>query len=196
MPEEKHIDPRMRIIRDEVLACRTCSLHASRRWPVIGQGSHQADIILVAEAPGATEDKTGRPFCGQAGKVLDQLLEAVSLRREDIYIANILKCHPPGNRNPKPDEIIACTPFLVKQIEIIQPKIIGCLGSFASSFIMDLFHLSEQKQGISKIHGNVFEGYYGELKAKVVPLYHPAVASYNANMLDALKDDFGKLFFS
>ena len=190
MSEPALIDPRMRVIRDEVLACQACPLYGSRQWPVIGQGNHRADILLVAEAPGAMEDKTGHPFRGQAGKVLDQLLEAAGLRREDIYITNILKCRPPGNRNPRPEEIQACTPFLTRQIHIIQPKVIGCLGSFATAFVMDLFALTENKQGISRIHGRIYEGVYEDLRSKIVPLYHPAVASYKADMLEVLKADF------
>lgn len=188
----QQIDPRMREIKDEVLACKKCPLHASRKWPVIGQGSHQADIILVAEAPGGSENMTGRPFCGAAGKVLDQLLEAAGLSRETIYITNILKCRPPGNRNPKPEEIEACTPFLLRQLEIIEPKVIGCLGSFSTRFVMEQYGLSEQFEGMGRVHGKVFESSH---TVRIVPLYHPAVATYNPGMLSTLKEDFLHLLF-
>ena len=186
----QQINPQLRIIRDEVLGCTKCSLYKSRTYPVIGQGNHQADIVLVAEAPGANENRSGRPFYGQAGKVLDELLESVNLKREDIYITNILKCRPPGNRNPKLEEIQACTPFLLRQLKIIQPRIVGCLGSFASHFIMEQYSLSDCCAGMNQIHGKSFEVKRPDCTVRIVPLYHPAVASYNSNMIEILKNDF------
>ena len=187
------INPEMRVIRDEVLSCKKCPLYKTRIYPVIGQGSHEADIMFVGEAPGANENKTGRPFCGNAGKVFDELLNSAELKREDIYIANILKCRPPNNRNPLQSEIDACTPYLIRQIAIIGPKVICCLGNFASSFVMKLFGLADRCDGISKIHGKVFEGSDGEKTVKIIPLYHPAVATYNQNMMGSLKEDFAVL---
>lgn len=186
----QQINPQLRVIRDEVLSCTKCPLYKTRIYPVIGQGNHQADIVLVGEAPGFNENKSGRPFCGQAGKVLDELLESANIKREDIYITNILKCRPPGNRNPLSGEIDACVPYLIRQLKIIEPKIIGCLGNFASKFIMEQFGLLDQIDGISKIHGMVFGGEYDGLTVKVIPLYHPAVATYNKNMIEDLKKDF------
>ncbi|MBN2086845.1 uracil-DNA glycosylase [Candidatus Peregrinibacteria bacterium] len=186
----QQINPQLRIIKDEVLSCTKCPLYKTRIFPVIGQGNHQASIVLVGEAPGFNENKTGRPFCGQAGAVLDELLEFAEIKREDIYICNILKCRPPGNRNPLQYEIDACTPYLVRQLEIIKPKIVCCLGNFASCFIMNLFGLSNQCDGISKIHGRVFEVNDDKWKIKIIPLYHPAVAAYNQNMIESLKNDF------
>ncbi|MCK5461056.1 uracil-DNA glycosylase [Candidatus Gracilibacteria bacterium] len=188
----KQINPKLKIIKDEVLSCTKCPLYKSRTYPVIGQGNHQASLVLIGEAPGFYEDKTGRPFCGQAGKVLDELLQSNEIKREDIYICNILKCRPPNNRNPLPDEINACTSYLIRQIETIQPKAIGCLGNFATRFIMNLFGLSNQCNGISKIHGKVFEVNNEKQKMKIIPLYHPSVASYNQNMIETLKNDFKK----
>ncbi len=187
------INPQLRAIRDEVLNCTKCPLYKTRQYPVIGQGNHQASIVLVGEAPGFNENKTGHPFCGQAGKVLDELLETASLKREDIYITNILKCRPPGNRNPLPDEITACTPYLLRQLTAIEPHTIGCLGNFATRFIMEQFGLSERIQGISRIHGQVFTSTFNDRLIKVVPLYHPAVAAYRSDMLDDLKKDFSVL---
>jgi uracil-DNA glycosylase family 4 len=189
----QQINPKLRIIRDEVLSCKKCPLYKTRTYPVIGQGNHQASIVFVGEAPGFNENKTGRPFCGNAGKVFDELLQSAGIKREDIYITNILKCRPPSNRNPLQSEIDACTPYLIRQIKIIQPKVICCLGNFASRFIMELFGLADQLDGISKIHGKIFDGNDGEKTIKIIPLYHPAVATYNQNMTKNLKDDFGIL---
>ncbi len=183
------INPKLRVIRDEVLECTKCPLYKTRIYPVIGQGNHQAEIVFVAEAPGANENKTGRPFCGQAGKVLDELLASVNIKREDIYITNILKCRPPKNRNPLQSEIDACTPYLIRQLKIIQPKVICCLGNFSSRFVMELFGLSDMYKGISRIHGQTFQGEYEGQKVAIIPLYHPAVASYNQNMIGVLKND-------
>jgi len=176
-------------IKNQVIACKKCSLYKTRHLPVIGQGSHNADIMFVGEAPGKNEDLTGHPFCGRAGDVLSELLASIGLKREDVYICNILKCRPPGNRNPLPNEIDACTLYLDKQIEIINPKIICCLGNFATGYILEKFGLKDEIQGISKIRGKVFNA----KKRKIIPLYHPAVVAYNINMKDVLMEDFKML---
>lgn len=175
----------MKGVKDEVVKCQKCSLCKTRTLPVIGQGSHQAKAIFIGEAPGANEDRTGVPFCGAAGNVLTEMLESIGCKREDVYIANILKCRPPGNRDPLPNEIEACTGYLEKQIEILKPQLVCSMGNYAASFVMRKFGLGDQVQGISKIHGQIFE----TDKFKVVALYHPAVAVYNANMKDILKKD-------
>lgn len=174
-------------LRDEIIACRKCSLYQTRTLPVIGQGSHQAKIVFCGEAPGAAEDKSGHPFCGAAGKVLDELLDSAGIKREEIYICNILKCRPPNNRNPRTEEIAACTPHLEKQIEIIKPKVICTLGNYAAGFIMEKYGLKDKIQGISKIHGQIFET---DKEIVIIPLYHPAVVAYNRNMIEILKKDF------
>jgi len=198
-----------RKVKEEVINCRKCSLYEERiknnYYPVIGEGSHQAKIIFVGEAPGLNEARTGRPFCGRAGDILDELLELVEIRREDIYIANILKCRPPQNRDPQLEEIKACVPYLERQIEIIKPEIICPLGRFAMEFLMKKHGLKNQIQGISKIHGKIFEpqiaaeNLQGSLfeqkkeevrRIKIIPLYHPAVATYNPSMMEILKKDF------
>ncbi len=180
------IEKALKKIRDEVLACKKCPLYKTRTYPVIGQGNHQAKIVFIGEAPGLSEDKTGRPFCGQAGKILDELLESAGIKREKVYICNILKCRPPGNRNPQCQEIEACTPYLERQIEIIKPKVICSLGNYSTGYIMRKYSLEDKIQGISKIHGKILAAD----NLKIIPLYHPAVATYNPNMKEILKKDF------
>ncbi len=173
-------------IRDEVIKCQKCSLSKTRTLPVIGQGSHQANIIFIGEGPGFNEDKTGVSFCGQAGNILDELFDSSKYQRKDAYICNILKCRPPNNRDPGKNEIEACTPYLEKQIKIIQPKVIATMGNYATNFILEKYGLKDKIEGISRIHGKVFQAE----KVKIIPLYHPAVAVYNANMKETLKKDF------
>lgn len=177
-------------IKKEVLNCKKCPLYKTRTHPVVGEGSLKARVMFIGEAPGANEDATGRPFCGAAGKILDELLSEVGIKREEVYITNILKDRPPGNRPPRTEEIKACTPYLERQIEIIKPKAICTLGNFATSFIFKKFGIEDKLQGISKIHGQVFVA--GDLftRLKIIPLYHPAVATYNIKMKEILKEDF------
>ena len=181
-------------IRNDVLNCQKCSLYIerakSRFYPVIGEGNHQARIILVGEAPGLNEAKTGRPFCGAAGKILDELLESVGIKREDVYITNILKDRPPENRDPQPEEIKACTPYLERQIEAIKPKTICPLGRHSMKFLMEKFGLGNQLEGISKIHGKLFKSSNLFQGVTIIPFYHPAVATYNPNMKKVLREDF------
>jgi len=187
------VNNKLKRIKEEVLDCKKCSLYKTRKYPVIGQGNHQAKIIFIGEAPGKKEDETGYPFCGRAGKILDELLDLIGIKREEIYIANILKCRPPGNRDPEEKEIQSCVSFLEKQIEIIKPEIICPLGRHAMKFLMERFELEEFLQPISKIHGQVFESKNLTQLIKIIPFYHPAVATYNPNMKDTLKTDFLKL---
>ncbi len=183
--------PAMKQIRDEVVRCTKCPLHKSRILPVVGEGSHDAAIVFVGEAPGASEDKAGRPFCGAAGKILDELITSIGLQRQDVYITNILKSRPPGNRDPKPEEIAACTPYLLRQMEIIKPKAIACLGRFSAKFIMEQFGLTDQIRGISQMHGQIFRAEDRQLGAfAIIPLYHPATVTYNARMKEVLLKDF------
>lgn len=150
----------------------------------------RAKIMLIGEAPGANEDKTGRPFCGAAGKILNELLASAKIKRKDIYLTNILKDRPPRNRPPQVKEIRACTPFLEAQIKIIKPSIICPLGNSATVFVFKKFGLEKQLKKISQIHGRVFsvEKSFGQLK--IIPFYHPAVAVYNRRQLPVLKKDF------
>ncbi|MCD6147807.1 uracil-DNA glycosylase [bacterium] len=177
-------------IRKEVLNCRKCGLCNTRTNPVVGEGNPKAKIMFVGEAPGFNEDRMGRPFCGAAGRVLDELLESIGIKRGDVYISNLLKCRPPGNRDPQKEEISACSPFLERQIEIIKPKIICPLGRYSMRFLMEKYGLKDKIEPISRIHGKVFEVNNLFQKIKIIPLYHPAVATYNINMKEVLKRDF------
>jgi len=183
-------DKKLKKIKEEVVDCQKCPLYKNRIKPVIGEGDHQADIMFIGEAPGAEENKTGRPFCGKAGNILNDLLGKVGIEREEVYIANVLKDRPPNNRDPKQEEIEACTPYLERQIEIIEPKVIVGLGNFGTKFVLSKYNLEGKIKGISKIHGETFSAktLFGAIK--IVPMYHPAVATYNPNMIDTLEEDF------
>lgn len=151
---------------------------------VVGDGNLDADIMFVGEAPGKNEDETGVPFCGAAGKNLDDLLNKIGLNRTDIYIANILKCRPPLNRDPIEDEIRANTPWLLKQIREVKPKIICSLGNYATKFFMagtDISKMNEQP-GITQIHGKVHDIKIGDLSIKLIPLFHPAAIIYKKSI--------------
>lgn len=180
----------MEKLKQEIENCNNCGLCNKATHRVVGEGDVDAQIMFIGEAPGYHEDQQGRPFVGRAGQILDQLLQHINLKREQVYIANILKCRPHQNRNPTKEEIKVCTPFLNQQISIIQPQIIGCLGNFATSFILEKYNLKEKIQGISKIHGQTFSLNTLQRHFKIIPLFHPAVATYNINQLPQLKEDF------
>jgi len=191
MPDRTEL---LRKIKEEVVNLKTSPLYAERIknkvFPVIGEGSHQAKIMLVGEAPGKNEAATGRPFCGAAGRILDQLLASAEIKREEVYITNIVKDRPPFNRDPLPEEVSVYGSFLDRQIAIIQPKVIATLGRFSMAYIMQKMGLGGQLVPISKLHGKVFEAETSYGKVKIIPLYHPAVAIYNQNTKDELKKDF------
>jgi DNA polymerase len=152
-------------LKQAVPGCTACSLHKTRAQTVFGVGDENADWLLVGEAPGAEEDRLGDPFVGQAGKLLDNMLAAIGLnRRENVYIANVLKCRPPGNRNPEPDEVAKCTPFLVRQIGLIQPKLIVAMGRFAAQTLLNT------DATIASLRGRV-HAYAG---VPLIVTYHPA----------------------
>jgi uracil-DNA glycosylase family 4 len=152
-----------------VAECRRCPLYATATNPVPGDGNPDADFMCVGEAPGANEDEQGKPFVGQAGQLLTKILAAIDLKREDVFIANVLKHRPPGNRNPLPDEVIACSPYLVRQIELIRPKVLLALGTFAAQTLL------ETKLTIGKLRGQVHR-YYG---VPLIVTYHPAALLRN-----------------
>jgi uracil-DNA glycosylase family 4 len=152
-----------------VAECRRCPLYATAKNPVPGDGNPDADFMCVGEAPGANEDEQGKPFVGQAGQLLTKILAAIDLTREDVFIANVLKHRPPGNRNPLPDEVVACSPYLVRQIELIRPKVILALGTFAAQTLL------ETKLTIGKLRGQVHR-YYG---VPLIVTYHPAALLRN-----------------
>lgn len=157
---------------------------------VVGEGNHQANLMFIGEAPGEKEAKSGRPFVGAAGRILDELLESIRLKREDVYITNIVKDRPPDNRDPTVEEIQLYQPFLIKQIEIIQPKVIATLGRFAMEFVMGQFNMAEKGQKISALHGKALTAQTSAGPISVVPLYHPAVALYVRERKETLKSDF------
>jgi DNA polymerase len=178
----------METIEEQIKGCRRCELWKTRTNPVVGEGTLTAKVMFIGEAPGFYEDLKGRPFVGKAGKILDELLGSAGLERSEVYIANVLKCRPPGNRNPTVAEIKACTPYLDAQIEIIEPAVIATLGNFSLGYIFDKFYIKKDK--IGKIHGKVFKVSTIASVKKIVPLYHPAVATYNPGMKEVLVDDF------
>jgi uracil-DNA glycosylase len=173
--------------RDEVAGCTRCALAEGRTQVVFGSGDPAADLMFVGEAPGFHEDKQGVPFVGAAGKLLDQLLAVIGLTRADVYVANVLKCRPPGNRDPMPDEIEACEGHLWKQIELIQPRVVATLGNFATKL------LSGRPTGITRVHGQEQETTLGGRRVLLYPLYHPAAALYTPRMLEVLKSDFARI---
>lgn len=158
--------------------------------PVIGEGNVDAQIMIIGEAPGEQEAKQGRPFVGASGRFLDQLLASIGMQRADVYITNVVKDRPPENRDPTVEEIRLYTPFLVRQIEIIQPKVIGTLGRFAMDFILKLFDMAEQGQKIGALHGKLLHAQAAYGPVMVTPLYHPAVALYTNERRPTLIDDF------
>lgn len=184
----------MKQIQDEVVALKDSPLAAERiknnALPVIGEGDHFAKIMFVGEAPGKNEAKTGRPFCGASGRILDELLASVGIDRKSVYITNIVKDRPTNNRDPLPSEIEQYAPFLDRQIDIIQPKIIATLGRFSMEYVMRRLGLGSEVASISKIHGKFFEVNTSYGSVKIIPLYHPAVALYNGSTKGALMEDF------
>lgn len=190
-------DNELKKIKEEVLALASSPLYSYRAennyFPVIGEGSHSARIMFVGEAPGQNEAKTGRPFCGRAGKILDALLQEIGIDRKDVYVTNIVKDRPPGNRDPLPDEIALYAPFLDRQIRIIQPAVIATLGRFSMQYVMSRYGLEFELDSISRIHGQIFSTNIEGNDTKVIPLYHPAAAIYNQQLLDTLKEDFKAL---
>lgn len=174
-------------LEEEIKKCCSCLLRGTCKQVVPGEGNPKAEILFIGEAPGAKEDEEGRPFVGAAGKFLNQMLETINLRREDVFIANVLKCRPPGNRDPMPEEVAACWPWLLEQIKTIEPKLIVLLGRHA----MERF-LPNQK--ISQIHGTaVRREIKGVGKQVFYALYHPAAALYQGNLRETLLKDFKKI---
>ena len=172
-----------------------CPLKDAATNIVFGKGNPNADILFIGEAPGEKEDEQGIPFVGRAGKELDKFLRTIGLTLDDVYIANILKYRPPKNRDPTKEEMLSHTPYLVKQIEIIQPKVLVTLGNYATKFVLNNFTpVGMQKiQGISKLHGSFTEIETENASFAVMPLYHPAAMLYNPKLRQTLEADFVKL---
>jgi uracil-DNA glycosylase len=184
----------MKKIRDDIFALKDSPLYEDRIrngvYPVLGEGSHDAEIMFIGEAPGRNEAKTGRPFCGAAGKILDELLDSIDIPRKDVYVTNIVKDRPPQNRDPLPSEIEVYGPFLDRQIDIIRPKVIATLGRYSMEYILRKFSMEQELKPISSMHGKSFntQALYGTIK--IVPLYHPAAAIYNQDLKATLLQDF------
>jgi uracil-DNA glycosylase len=173
--------------RDAVAGCTKCPLAKGRTQVVFGSGSPTAELMFVGEAPGFHEDKQGVPFVGAAGQLLGKLLAGIGMTRDEVFVANVLKCRPPGNRDPQPEEIEACEPHLWRQIELIQPKVIATLGNFATKL------LSGKPLGITRVHGVEQEVVLGGNRVVLYPLFHPAAALYTPRMLEVLEADFRRL---
>ena len=186
----------MRAIRDEVLKLVDSPLYSYRTknnyYPVIGEGNHDAAIVFVGEAPGKNEAERARPFCGAAGRILDEVIASLGIERDDVYITNIVKDRPPENRDPTPEEIALYAPFLDRQIEIIEPSVVATLGRFSMEYVLKRYGAEDTIQPISRLHGTevVLPDEYGFV---VMPLYHPAVALYNASEKETLLADVAKL---
>jgi uracil-DNA glycosylase len=177
----------LQALGEQVSGCTRCRLSQTRTQVVFGVGDPRADLMFVGEAPGFHEDKQGLPFVGQAGKLLDKLLADIGLERSQVYVANVLKCRPPGNRDPAPDEIESCEPHLFRQIELIEPRVVATLGNFATKL------LSGKQTGITRVHGVEQETTVGGRQVLLYPLYHPAAALYTPRMLEVLQQDFARL---
>lgn len=172
---------------EEIRNCKKCPLYRTRKNAVPGEGPLDADVMLVGEAPGRKEDEQGRPFVGMAGKLLDAILEKVGMPRITVYITNVVKCRPPGNRDPKPDEIRACLPYLRRQIELVRPKIIVALGRISGKLLFEAAGL--RWSGISKERGKLRDARVFGVDVRLIATYHPAAALYNPGLRDSIERD-------
>ena len=174
-------------VYEEAQVCLRCPLHQTRTTVVFGSGNADAELMFVGEAPGANEDRQGLPFVGQAGRLLDKLLGEIGMTRQDVFIANVLKCRPPDNRDPHPNEIAACSDYLRRQIELIEPAVICTLGNFSTKL------LRADSTGITRLHGREEVRVIGPRAVRLYPLYHPAAALYTPSTLEALRADFHRI---
>jgi uracil-DNA glycosylase len=174
-------------VYNQASICERCPLSETRNRVVFGAGNADADLMFVGEAPGAEEDRQGLPFVGRAGAFLSELLQGIDLEREDVFIANVLKCRPPGNRDPQPDEIDSCRPYLEQQVELIQPRVIGTLGNFSTKL------LTGNPAGITKVRGTPQEHFMGGRPVFILPLFHPAAGLRTPRVADQLREDFRRI---
>ena len=177
----------LKAVYDEARDCVRCPLHRTRTTVVFGSGNANADLMFIGEAPGANEDRIGLPFVGQAGKLLEKLLGEIGMERNDVFIANTLKCRPPDNRDPHPNEIETCQVYLRQQVELIEPSVICTLGNFATKLLRD------DTTGISRVHGQEEVRVIGSRAVRLYPLYHPAAALYTPSTLETLRSDFHRI---
>ena len=171
-------------VYNEASVCERCPLSETRNRVVFGAGNADADLMFVGEAPGAEEDRQGLPFVGRAGAFLTELLEGIGLKREDVFINNVLMCRPPGNRDPQPEEIDSCRPWLEQRIKLIEPRVICTLGNFATKL------LTAKPTGITKVRGTPQEGMIGGRHLYLLPLFHPAAGLRTPRVADQLREDF------
>ncbi len=174
-------------VYEEARECTRCPLHQTRTQVVFGSGNADAELMFIGEAPGAQEDRIGLPFVGQAGKLLDKLLGEIGMERNDVFVANVLKCRPPDNRDPQPKEIESCQGYLHRQVELIEPVVICTLGNFSTKL------LRADTTGISRLHGREELRLIGPRAVHLYPLYHPAAALYTPSMLETLRADFHRI---
>jgi uracil-DNA glycosylase family 4 len=176
------------LVLAQARACERCSeLAATRKTVVFGAGNADADLMFIGEAPGASEDEQGLPFVGRAGKLLDELLGEIGMERKAVWVCNVLKCRPPGNRDPLPIEIENCQEYLLRQVELIEPSVICTLGNFSTKL------LRGDPTGITRLHGQPEVITLGKRAVRLYPIYHPAAALYTPRMLETLREDFLRL---
>jgi DNA polymerase len=188
MPSAAERREELKAVWEQASRCTRCpQLAAGRTTVVFGSGNADADLMFVGEAPGANEDKQGIPFVGQAGRLLDTLLGEIGLTRGDVFVANVLKCRPPGNRDPLPQEIDACQDYLFRQLELIEPKVVCTLGNFATKLMRG------DPTGITRLHGREELRLIGPRNVRLYPIFHPAAALYTPAMLATLRTDFARL---
>jgi DNA polymerase len=179
----------LKAVWQQASTCTRCpQLAAARTTVVFGSGNADAELMFVGEAPGANEDKQGVPFVGQAGRLLDTLLGEIGLTRGDVFVANVLKCRPPGNRDPLPQEIDACQDYLFRQLELIEPRVVCTLGNFATKLLR-----GDPGTGITRLHGRDEVRTIGPRTVRLYPIFHPAAALYTPSMLATLRQDFARL---
>ena len=179
----------LKAVWKQASACTKCpQLASTRRTVVFGSGNADADLMFVGEAPGAREDETGLPFVGQAGKLLDRMLEEIGFDRGQVFVANVLKCKPPQNRDPLPGEIDACQDYLFRQLELIEPRVVCTLGNFATKLLR-----GDPGTGITRLHGREEIRRIGPRTVRLYPLYHPAAALYTPSMVETLRADFARI---
>ena len=179
----------LKAVYRQACECTKCpQLAATRQSVVFGSGHADADLMFVGEAPGANEDRLGLPFVGQAGKLLERLLAGIGLTRDDVFIANVLKCRPPGNRDPLPQEIDNCQDYLFRQLELIEPRVVCTLGNFSTKLLR-----GDPGTGITRLHGRAEVRRVGPRTVRLYPLYHPAAALYTPAMLETLRGDFARI---